>query len=78
MIQKALIHSDIWGGGGTPTALAPDTAESIHCSFCKRPGDDLQYMILNGSIAICNLCVGACCQMVVDAGYPLTVRRNAQ
>ena len=53
--------------------LAPEEVQtaSAHCSFCKKPRQEVSKLICGSNSTICNECVEVCVDVLKDAGAPI-------
>lgn len=40
-----------------------------YCSFCGVPTDEVEYMVRGPAVVICENCVAACAQIIMDAKH---------
>jgi hypothetical protein len=48
--------------------LGEDVSEDIRCSFCRKPGADVEELIAGSSAYICNECVSKCAKLMRERG----------
>jgi hypothetical protein len=52
-----------------PESASKSEIEAVHCSFCGKSQHEVRKLIAaNGSVFICNECVGLCAEICVEVG----------
>lgn len=70
-VPEATIVSDGVPGDCDQPPIAPfnfmPSAERKYCSFCSRPEDEVQTLVVGPAVTICNFCVDLCNSRIAES-----------